>query len=213
MPILIILSCASVVLLARWAKQKTISLKSIAVTLSVVTLTILLGYFAFLHGTLRKPVVDLEDCVQSFDALANLNAEKQENPYFACENGEYYLATADNGTLEMEIHIVYGEMDSDFDIAKTSSNNFETAFAPLFAVEKEEGDITYSASAMYADKEEAFFVRAFNGNYYGSVFMRKNDVNIVIDYRVSNGVHPINCFTNTRPAEDRVVISEHLSES
>ncbi len=209
-PILIIFSCASVVLLARWVKKKSISLKSIAVTLSVVILTILLGYFAFLHGNLRKTVVDLEDCMQSFDALVNLNAEKQETPYFACKNGEHYLATIENDNLEMKIHIVYGEMDSAFDVTKTSSNTFEAVFAPFFTVEKEEGGVTCSASAMHAGKEEAFFVRAFNGNYHGSVFMRKNDVNIVIDYRVFNGVHLINCITNARPTEERVVISEQL---
>ncbi len=211
-PILIILVCTSVILLARWAKEKNISLKSIAVTLSVVTLTILLSYFAFLHGNLRKPVVDLEDCMQSFDALVNLNAEKQENPYFACKNGEHYLATIENDNLEMEIHIVYGEMDSDFEITNTNANNFETVFAPLFTVEKEVGDVTCTASPMYAGTEEAFFVRAFNGSYSGSIFMRKNDVNIVIDYRISNGIHPINCFTNVRPAQGWVVISEQLSK-
>ncbi len=211
-PILIILVCTSVILLARWAKEKNISLKSIAVTLSVVTLTILLSYFAFLHGNLRKTVVDLEDCVRSFDALVNLNAEKQENPYFACKNGEHYLATIENDNLEMEIHIVYGEMDSDFEITNTNANNFETVFAPLFTVEKEVGDVTCTASPMYAGTEEAFFVRAFNGSYSGSIFMRKNDVNIVIDYRISNGIHPMNCFTNVRPAQGWVVISEQLSK-
>lgn len=208
-PLFLILACASVVLLARWIDKKKISPKSKAISITVIVCTILCGYFMFIHGNLRKTVVDLDVCTRSFDAILALDAEKQDKPYFASANGEYYYTAIKDGNLDMQIHIVYGSMDPGFDVTKTSSNTFEAALAPLFVREKKDGDILCAASAMYAGKEEWFNAHAFNGCYSGSVYMCRDDVNIIIAYSVSNEQKLYYAFTTEKP--DKVDITKQFT--
>lgn len=207
-PIFLILVCVSVVLLARWIHEKKISPKSKTISIIVMVCTILCGYFMFLHGNLRKTVVDLDACARSFNAILALDFEKQDKPYFASPNGESDYIHIKDGNLDMQIHVIYGEMDSSFDVTKTSSNAFEVVFAPLFAREKKDGDILCVASAMHACREEWFNVHAFNGCYNGTIYMCKNNVHIVIDYSVSDEQKLYYAFTTEKP--DKLDISQYF---
>lgn len=208
-PLLLIFACISIMLLARWIDKKKISLKSKAISVTVIVCTILCGYFMFIHGNLRKTVIDLDACTRSFDEILALDAEKQDNPYFGSDNGEHYCTDIKDGNLDIKIHIIYGSMNPWFDVTKTSSNTFEALFSPLFVREKKDGDILCTASAMRASKEAWLFdVQAFNGYYHGSIHMRKDDVNIIIDYTVSNEQKLYYAFTTEKP--DKVDIAKYL---
>lgn len=207
-PVFSIFVCASLVLLVRWIYSNKISVKGMATSIIVIMCTIICGYFMFLHGNLRKTVIDLEDCTSSFDAILALDVEKQDDPYFGSMNGEYYYKAVKDGNLNMQIHIIYGKMDSSFDVIKTSSNALEAVFAPLFAREKKDGDIACTASAMYALREEWFNVHAFNGCYNGTIYMSKSNVHIVIDYSVSNRQKLYYAFTTEKP--EKMLISDYI---
>lgn len=207
-PIFLILVCVSLVLLARWIHEKKISPKGMAISIIAIVCTVLCGYFMFLHGNLRKTVVDLDACTRPFDAILALNSEKQDKPYFASPNGETYCTHIKDGNLDMKIYVIYGEMDSLFEVTQTSSNALEAVFAPLFVSEKKDGDILCTASAMRASKEEWFNVHAFNGCYDGTIYMCKDDVHVVIDYSVSDEQKLYFAFTTEKP--DKLDISQYF---
>ena len=207
-PIFLIFVCVSVVLLARWIHEKKISPKSKTISIIVMVCTILCGYFMFLHGNLRKTVVDLDACARSFNAILALDFEKQDKPYFASPNRESYCTHIQDGNLDMQIHVIYGEMDPSFDVTKTSSNALEAVFAPLFAREKKDGDILCTASAMRAGKEERFNVHAFNGCYDGTIYMCRGDVHVVIEYSVFDEQKLYYAFTTEKP--EKLDISQYF---
>lgn len=194
-PLWMFLLVSSTYLASRWIKKKKISCKSMLSTLSVFAITVLCTYFMFIHGNLRKTTVDLDALTQNFDTILALETEKQALPYWGSATGEYYYTSKSLDNAQLDIHIIYGEMNTGFDVTATAANAYEAVFAPMFSQQIQVNDIKCIVSAMYAGKESWFGVQAFNGCYHGTIYMCKDDINIVIDYSTLREPKLIYAFT------------------
>lgn len=186
---------ASVILIVYWIKNKQLSRTSKAAISVVIAVTVLYAYFTFIHGNLRKTTVDLDALTQNFDTILALETEKQALPYWGSATGEYYYTSKSLDNAQLDIHIIYGEMNTEFDVTATAANAYEAVFAPRFSQQIQVNDIKCIASAIYAGKDSWFGVQAFNGCYHGTIYMCKDDINIVIDYSTLREPKLIYAFT------------------
>lgn len=198
-PCWIILLFLSIFLVVRCLKNKSSSFKSKLVSFMITFITVVTAYFIFMHGNVRKTTINIDNCINSFDTILALNMEKQDEPYLFSENGEYYYTKKSFNNIQAEIHVIYGKMNPSFDITETYSNAFEYMGRHLLSENRKVNDITCTASAMHAGKEELFGVHAFNGSYSGCIYMQREDINIVIDYVISDDINPIYAFTAVKP--------------
>lgn len=200
LPCWFILLFLSIISVVRCLKNKCASFKSKLVPFIFISITVITAYFIFIHGNVRKTTINIENCINSFDKILALNMEKQDEPYLFSENGEHYYTKKSFNNIQAEIHVIYGKMNPSFDITETYSNAFEYIGRRLLSKNINANGITCTASVMHAGKEELFGVHAFNGSYSGCIYMQREDINIVIDYVISDEIIPIYAFTTVKPS-------------
>lgn len=198
-PCWIILLLITTIVIVRYLKSKNKSLKNNLLSLSLALITVLTSYFMFVHGNVRKTTLDIDNCINSFDEILALDMEKQEEPYLFSKSGDYYYTKKLFNNVQAQIHVIYGKMDSSFDIIDTQKNSFEYMGKYLFSKSKRINNTNCTVSAMYAGKEELFGVHAFNGSYSGSIYMQRGDINIIIDYTISDDLSLLYAFTTVKP--------------
>lgn len=171
--------------IVKLAKKQKRSVANICLCLFASLMMIAVTYFTFIHGSIRKPAVDLDDCVNSFDEILNLDLEKQDEPLWCSNSETYYSTTICDNNDKFEIYVIYGDVRPEFDVREGYSNAFEATFSKYFTKSTDKGGITCTASALYANKDKFALSKFFNGNYSGEIHLKKDNINIIIDYTVT----------------------------
>lgn len=167
-PLCLILWIAAIIAAAVWGHNKTMARAKKTICLLICLVAVVNTYFMFLHGKYAKSPLNPSACAAVYDDLANLASSGEPT-----ENGGYSI---ERETENLQVRIFFG-----------------TAAQPapepglwdrLYGQSLEIDGVQMQMSALSANKEEMAFTQAFNGGYFGTLWMRKGDTELHILYWV-----------------------------
>lgn len=167
-PLCLILWIAAIIAAAVWGHNKTMARAKKAICLLICLVAVVNTYFMFLHGKYAKSPLNPSACAALYDDLANLARSGEPT-----EDGGYSIER-ETENLHVQIFLTPASGTA------PETDPWDRLYGQSFEVD----GVQMQMSALSANKEEMAFVQAFNGGYFGTLWMRKGDTELHILYWV-----------------------------
>lgn len=195
-PLCLILWMAAVIAAAVWGHNKTMARAKKAICLLICLVAVINTYFMFLHGKYAKSPLNPSECAALYDDLASLARSGEP-----AEGGGYSI---ERETENLQVQIF-------FDPASGTAPEPEP-WDHLYGQSFEVDGVQMQMSALSANKEEMAFVQAFNGGYFGTLWMHKGDTELHVLYWVQQETANRMVFSYTCvPPKEEVSLSPLVS--
>ncbi len=165
-PLCLILWMAAIIAAAVWGHNKTMARAKKAICLLICLVAVVNTYFMFLHGKYAKSPLNPSACAALYDDLASLARSGEP-----AEDGGYFIARE---TENLHVQIFLGPASGTAPEAELWDRLYGQSF--------EADGVQMQMSALSASKEEMAFTQAFNGGYFGTLWMRKGDTELHVLY-------------------------------
>lgn len=195
-PLCLILWMAAIIAAAVWGHNKTMARAKKAICLLICLVAVMNTYFIFLHGKYAKSPLNPSDCAALYDDLADLARSGKPT-----ESGGYSI---ERETENLQVQIFLGPA------AETTpeTDTWDRLYGQSFEVD----GVQMQMSALSAGTEEMAFVQAFNGGYFGTLWMRKEETELHIQYWIQQETTERMIFSYTCvPPKEEVSLSPLLS--